>query len=712
MSEIEPAEAAGSRNFALPTSALPWHQIPKFEPGVTDLRTYTRKLEFLRDLWPAEHLEHLAPRAALQVEGSAFQKVARLKAEKLRTADGVRYLVESLGGQWGRLDDEDRYDLFERALYSTQQKHDETNDSYLTRHEVIFDDLIGRGVKLEEIQAYVLLRQSSLSSEDRKKVILDGGGKLQYESAKKSIRLLGSKFFNDLQSGGRSNQRQKTYDVNHVDEVEEAHHTWAPVEPEWDEDAFQQQMLDEQDEDAHFIQDFEEQIVLTCQDSQELAACFNTYQEARDRLRDKAKSRGFWPIRGGNYGKGKGRGGKKGRMSSGSFSSSSSFTQKRKSLAERIANSTCRKCGQPGHWRRECPLNNERDKDKTNFTGLAMTSQQADDFDLENTEVIDHLPADAVLIHEGQEVGKGERSSNFYFPGKDTSFEGCESPDICDGAACCCFHVDVSRGMHDFGIRLSSKLNTCCRNHFGARADAAAATSTQSNFSRVVDTGTGTKCDSSFSTVDCLFNSEEDMGEAIIDTGASRAVIGDQRLKGMLDSLPDSVRHRSYRARTPGIVFKFGNASKLTSSFAILLPRSQKGWIRVEVVPGQTPFLISNSILKGLRGIVDVEDQVLRFKDNPTVIPLKPCRKSLLSVKVADLLMSAPTPMLNHHAEVIMHTEQNHEHEHDMKVGHDHEGSSESSENRIYPNHQFQVNEHVQQCSHDGIMEKEGNSQS
>ena len=91
-------------------------------PGVTDLRTYTRKLEFLRDLWPPEHIEHLAPRAALQVEGSAFQKVARLKAEKLRTADGVKYLVESLGGQWGKLADEDRYDLFERALFSTQQK--------------------------------------------------------------------------------------------------------------------------------------------------------------------------------------------------------------------------------------------------------------------------------------------------------------------------------------------------------------------------------------------------------------------------------------------------------------------------------------------------------------------------------------------------------------------------------------------------------------
>ena len=30
------AEAAGSGASQLPTSALPWHQIPKFEPGTTD----------------------------------------------------------------------------------------------------------------------------------------------------------------------------------------------------------------------------------------------------------------------------------------------------------------------------------------------------------------------------------------------------------------------------------------------------------------------------------------------------------------------------------------------------------------------------------------------------------------------------------------------------------------------------------------------------
>ena len=54
--DYEAAQAAGSGGGPnLPTSALPWHQIPKFEPGITDVRNYAKKLEFIRDLWPAEN---------------------------------------------------------------------------------------------------------------------------------------------------------------------------------------------------------------------------------------------------------------------------------------------------------------------------------------------------------------------------------------------------------------------------------------------------------------------------------------------------------------------------------------------------------------------------------------------------------------------------------------------------------------------------------
>ena len=239
----------------------------------------------------------------------------------------------------------------EKALYTTVQRPDETNDSYLNRHDISFEELITKNVKLEEIRAYVMIRQSALPPDDRKKIIMDCQGKLVYRDARKSIKLLGSKFFQDLQGSGKSSSRTKTYDVNYTEEPEDMA-SFVAQDMEVDEDILIQSLVDEGDEDAHFIQDFEEQILLTCQDSPELSSCFVTYQEARERLKEKARGRGFWPIRPGVNAKGKGKhGGKKSK-------GGGNMMMKRRSLAERIANSTCRKCGQPGQWRRECPLNN------------------------------------------------------------------------------------------------------------------------------------------------------------------------------------------------------------------------------------------------------------------------------------------------------------------------------------------------------------------
>ena len=113
--------------------------------------------------------EHLAPRAALLIEGAAFQKIARVDPTKLRSVDGVQHLIEALGGQWGKTDTEDRYDLFERALYMVAQKQDETNDSYLARHDIAFEDLLAKSISINDVRAYVLIRQSALSSEDRRR---------------------------------------------------------------------------------------------------------------------------------------------------------------------------------------------------------------------------------------------------------------------------------------------------------------------------------------------------------------------------------------------------------------------------------------------------------------------------------------------------------------------------------------------------------------
>lgn len=48
----------------------------------------------------------------------------------------------------------------------------------MSRMEANFIELLSRETKLEEVQAYVLLRQSLLSPDDKKKILLEHSGEL------------------------------------------------------------------------------------------------------------------------------------------------------------------------------------------------------------------------------------------------------------------------------------------------------------------------------------------------------------------------------------------------------------------------------------------------------------------------------------------------------------------------------------------------------
>ena len=148
------------------TSHLPWHLVPAFKPGETCVNEYTRRLEFLANVWLVEHLGQLAPRACLLCEGTAFQKVVRLDPVKLKvqSLDGIKLVVTTLGGVWGQSKTEHKYERFERALFGTIQKSDETHTSYIARHEVQYEDLLSLGATLEEMRAYILLRNSGSKS--------------------------------------------------------------------------------------------------------------------------------------------------------------------------------------------------------------------------------------------------------------------------------------------------------------------------------------------------------------------------------------------------------------------------------------------------------------------------------------------------------------------------------------------------------------------
>ena len=150
-------------------------------------------------------------------------------------------------------------------------------------------------------------------------------------------------FFQDM-TGVRRDKGQKVYDhltlaAEEWDESEAD--AYVGHDDVWDDEAIEA-LAAENDEDATLILQFEDTIADVVQSDHDLAAFFSTYQDARRRLNERVRVRGFWPV-------------KKGFGKKGSWRGKGSSKGKGSSLAQRIANSHCRLCNQKGHWKAECP---------------------------------------------------------------------------------------------------------------------------------------------------------------------------------------------------------------------------------------------------------------------------------------------------------------------------------------------------------------------
>ena len=318
----------------------------------------------------------------------------------------AQLLVSTLGGSWGRTELEERYEFFERAIFGAVQKADESNDSYLSRHDVNFEELIAKRTTQDEVRAYILLRRSKLSSDDRKRLVVESKGTLEYQQVSSGIRLLGSRFFTDLQGQGqKASHRNKVYDVNMVeeppDELPGIYHAASGMpeeaEPDLDND-FMETMLAAGDSDAHVVQSFEEELESFFQDTDGMQEALVSYVEARARLLQKRKSRGFWPVaQGSSSGSSgsKGKGGRFGGKGGGKSKSRSSKDQ----LLLRISRSHCRNCGQKGHWKAERPQKSAPGNNNTAPRSDASASVAIPE-DGELDEVLAEPPAESQSLEE------------------------------------------------------------------------------------------------------------------------------------------------------------------------------------------------------------------------------------------------------------------------------------------------------------------------
>ena len=126
--------------------------------------------------------------------------------------------------------------------------------------------------------------------------------------------------------------------------------------------------------------------------------------------------------------------------------------------------------------------------------------------------------------------------------------------------------------------------------------------------------------------------------EGVVDTGASRTVVGSDRVKGILASLSTECR-RNIRQVASKVTFRFGNSGTLDSKHALLIPTSGSAWIRVEVVQGATPLLISKRFLRELDAIIHVRRGLIEISG--AYVQMRVDSKGLSVVDFAELMQHA-----------------------------------------------------------------------
>ena len=591
------------------------HLVPTFDPSKDELQVYSQKVMLLLEAWPEGKYTELATRLILNCSGSAFKKLQLHQSEVTKNErKSIQRIVELLGGHWGQIDLEQTYEHAERALYKCQQKGDESADSYLARADIMWTELNNRAMKLNDLQAYVTLRGSTLTAEDKKRVLIDAdatdGGSLTIKRVAASIRMLGAGFFQEMTHGKRIS-KLKTYDqtalMAETSDTEEPDSTVFFTETPEDDETLMEALIQEGDEDAAMVSDFEQAASEVLQSDPELASAFNAYTEARRRLNEKARSRGFWPVTS-NKGKSKGFKGPKGKFQKGHNSS-------RKTLQQRIMESRCRLCNKMGHWKAECPLRNDASGSNSSKMPQAPTSfvqgmpledvsQEPDALPLEFL----NLPLNTLSSIDVTQNGMDEE-------------------------------VFMVFCTYDSKAKLRQTLQHWNHNHMSPSSlirneDASLDARERLRQRMLAMQPQPNRTESNAPEIaSACFATHGSFG--VVDLGATKTVIGSQKIGELLASLDPQVRRMVSRCPCD-ITFRFGNHGVLQSRQALVVP-SHGLLLKIAVVPGSTPFLLSNTLLRMLGAVIDTERKVLHATKINRDIPLIFTSKGLFLLDLNEL---------------------------------------------------------------------------
>ena len=260
-----------------------------------------------------------------QLTGVAATAVDDMEVSEIVHEQGVKNIMQKLREYFTPHLEVSLPRAFETAVYGTPKQTKETFAEYAKRMERAFTNLAKEGVDLPaDARGYILYRQASLTEAQDQKLLTWTQGKYSRVEVTSALRRLDKVVRDKAKSSFQVEGTYLTEDsMGDPYNGEEIYYT----------------IPDEDDENFVYIAEGDLDHVL---EESEVMEALASYQEVRQQLKYQRLNRGYFPGKG----KGKPNYPAKGKDKGGG---------KRKIHIEQLKLRTrCRRCGQVGHWEKEC----------------------------------------------------------------------------------------------------------------------------------------------------------------------------------------------------------------------------------------------------------------------------------------------------------------------------------------------------------------------
>ena len=309
----------------------------------------------------------------------------------------------------------------------------------------------------------------------------------------------------------------------------------------------------------------------------EARATLLAYQEARARIASKKLNRGFYQPHAAAAGGGKGK------------SRSTNEIQIAKSK------SRCRKCGEIGHWARECPRKGASSSGGGVSSKDALKTQNA--YTVEKTSC--EMPSDGSFFVIADDAENRSEATALHLYSHERRLSQIDQVGAVQGQSLTTMLVpeDIKATPSE---ALEHPEEQECWNHDSFRHS----TSCYDDISSDLTTGSHDCCMFSHPGTGVMFESHVSSANRLglcLDTGCTRSLVGAETLK-QLETLLRAKQIQILR-KPKRCKFRFGADYQCTSEEVAVIPCSLGPYvicIAASVVPGSTPLLVSLPIMKAL----------------------------------------------------------------------------------------------------------------